>query len=73
MSVPPELLQQQQEVEQLWGQLQQYMQDFEGLRSMVQHLVGSAVHPYAIDAAQLRAYGQDGGEPAGMAPGAGEA
>jgi hypothetical protein len=71
--VPAELQQQQQEVQQLWQQLRQYMQDFAGLRSMVQHLVGTAAHPYAIDAVQLRAYGQAAGI-GGMAaaPAAGE-
>jgi hypothetical protein len=60
-------------VAQLWHQLQQYMEDFKGLRSMVQHLVGSAAHPYAIDAVQLRAYGQAGGfEGMAAAPAAGE-
>lgn len=68
-----ELLQQQQEVQQVWQLLQQYMQDFGGLSSMVQHLVGSAAHPYAIDAVQLRAYGQAGGlEGMAAAPAAGE-
>lgn len=67
-SVPPELQQQQHQVEQLWESLQQYMQDFEGLQRMVQHLVGSAVHPYAIDAGQLRAFAQAGELPAAAAP-----
>lgn len=72
-ALPVELQQQHQQVAQLWQQLQQYMEDFKGLRSMVQHLVGSAAHPYAIDAVQLRAYGQAGGfEGMAAAPAAGE-
>lgn len=72
-SVPPELQEQQHQVEQLWESLQQYMQDFEGLQRMVQHLVGSAGHPYAIDAAQLRAFAHAGELPAAAAaPAAGE-
>lgn len=71
--VPAELQQQEEEVKQLWQQLQQYMQEFEGMRSMVQHLVGSAAHPYAIDAVQLRAYGQAAGiDGMAAAPAAGE-
>lgn len=72
-ALPEELQRQHQQVAQLWQQLQQYMEDFKGLRSMVQHLVGSAAHPYAIDAVQLRAYGQAGGfEGMAAAPAAGE-
>jgi hypothetical protein len=72
-SIPGPLQQQLQEVQGLWQQLQGYLQGFEGLRGMVQHLVGTAAHPYAIDAVQLRAYGQAGGIQCTTAtPGAGE-
>lgn len=71
--LPADLQQSQQEVQQLWQQVEAYVQEFEGLRSMVQHLAGSSRHPYAIDAMQLRAYGQAGGlGDIAAAPGAGE-
>jgi hypothetical protein len=72
-SVPGPLQQQLEEVQVLWQQLQGYLHGFEGLRGMVQHLVGTAAHPYAIDAVQLRAYGQAGGiQCTTTAPGAGK-
>jgi len=71
--LPADLQQRQQEVQQVWQQVEAYVQEFEGLRSMVQHLAGSSRHPYAIDAMQLRAYGQAGGlGDIAAAPGAGE-
>lgn len=71
--VPAGLLQRQQEVHQLWQHLEAYIKDFEGLCSIIQGLTGSAVHPHAIDALQLRAHGQAGGlEGMSSTPGAGE-
>lgn len=61
--LPPELHAKQQELEQLWMQLEGHCQDFAALSGLVHRLAGCDVHPHAIDGAQLRQAGQLPGAP----------
>jgi hypothetical protein len=61
--LPGSVLEQQQELQQLWAQLEGHIQEFDSLAGLVQGLSGSDVHPHAIDGAALRAAGQLPGAP----------
>ncbi|WIA28965.1 hypothetical protein OEZ86_011500 [Tetradesmus obliquus] len=56
--LPGDVREQQQQLQQLWAQLEGHIQEFDSLAGLVQGLAGSDVHPHAIDGAALRAAGQ---------------
>jgi hypothetical protein len=53
-ALPVSLQEQQQEVQQLWDQLQQHMKSISGLSGFINSLSGCDVHPHAIDGGLLR-------------------
>jgi hypothetical protein len=61
--LPGSVREQQQQLQQLWAQLEGHIQEFDSLAGLVQGLAGGDVHPHAIDGAALRAAGHLPGAP----------